>query len=113
MKSPKRYITDWRIAYVADGKKQSHKRIRRVSLDEFYALVTGQQDAFCQMCMALPCVVEEAVNNIDIAATPIDTVFSELSGIANNKDGSFAPALYLLGFKDYIGFGGMLPPASS
>lgn len=29
-----------------DGKKVGHKLIRRVSLDQFYALVTGQEDAF-------------------------------------------------------------------
>ena len=28
-----------------DGKNVSHKKIRRVSLDQFYALVTGQEDA--------------------------------------------------------------------
>lgn len=34
-----------------DGKSVSHKRIRRVSLDKFYELVTGQEDALYQMCM--------------------------------------------------------------
>lgn len=42
-----------------DGKNVSHKRIRRVSLDHFYSLVTGQEDAFYQMCMVLPKVIEK------------------------------------------------------
>ena len=29
-----------------DKKKVGHKLIRRVSLDQFYALITGQEDAF-------------------------------------------------------------------
>lgn len=33
-----------------DQKRVSHKRIRRVSLDQFYALVTGDQDAFFIKC---------------------------------------------------------------
>ena len=44
-----------------DGKKVSHKKIRRVSLDQFYALVTGQEDALYQMCMVLPKVIEKVV----------------------------------------------------
>ena len=34
-----------------DKKKVGHKLIRRVSLDQCYALVTGQDDAFYHMCM--------------------------------------------------------------
>ncbi len=45
-----------------DGKSVSHKKIRRVSLDQFYALVTGQEDAFYKMCMVLPKVIEKVVN---------------------------------------------------
>ena len=40
-----------------DKNKVSHRRIRRVSIDQFYALVTGQEDAFYQMCMKLPDVI--------------------------------------------------------
>ena len=33
-----------------DGQRVGHRLIRRVSMDQFYALVTGQNDAFYQMC---------------------------------------------------------------
>ena len=39
-----------------DGRSVSHRRIRRVSMDQFYALVTGQEDAFYQICMVLPSI---------------------------------------------------------
>ena len=42
-----------------DGKKVSHRRIRRVSLDNFYSLVSGEEDAFYQMCMVLPSVIDK------------------------------------------------------
>lgn len=29
-----------------DGQKMKHKLIRRVSIDKFYELVTGEKDAF-------------------------------------------------------------------
>lgn len=34
-----------------DGKKVGHKLIRRVSIDKFYELVTGEKEAFFNMCM--------------------------------------------------------------
>lgn len=37
-----------------NGVKVSHRKIRRVSIDKFYEIVTGQSDAFYQICMVLP-----------------------------------------------------------
>ena len=45
-----------------DGKNVQHRRIRRVSMDQFYAVVTGDENAFYKMCMALPEVINEVVN---------------------------------------------------
>ena len=39
-----------------------HSRaIRRVSLDKFYELVTGEADAFYQICVVLPEVIDEVI----------------------------------------------------
>ena len=65
-----------------DQKRVSHRRIRRVSLDQFYALVTGEQDAFYQMCMILPEVISDVVTNSE-SKVPHDTVLEELKNIAN------------------------------
>jgi len=87
-----------------DGTKQKHRLIRRVSIDEFYNLVTGVPDAFYQMCMILPDVIEEVVKELDTTTSPKDTVFNTLRNTADSKGGSFALALYLLGFNSYTGF---------
>lgn len=68
-----------------DQKKVSHRRIRRVSLDQFYALVTGEQDAFYQMCMLLPEVINDVVMNSD-AKVPHDTVLEELKNITDSME---------------------------
>lgn len=86
-----------------DKAKVSHRLIRRVSLDRFYALVTGQQDAFYQMCLVLPDVIESVVSGSGIK-TPNDTVMQELRAIADDKGVSIAMAIYLLGFSTYNGF---------
>ncbi len=92
----------WAVS--VDGAKQKHRRIRRVSMDEFYKTVTGQENAFCKMCMALPAVIQEVVSDADNISVPCDTVIEELQQIADEKNGSFALALYMLGFESYIGF---------
>ena len=86
-----------------DKRKVSHRLIRRVSLDRFYALVTGQEDAFYQMCMVLPDVIESVVNTADIRI-PHDTAMQELQEIADQKGISIAMAFYMLGFSTYNGF---------
>lgn len=92
-----------------DKKKVGHKLIRRVSLDQFYAIVTEQEDAFYQMCMVLPYVIEKAVKELEGNIVPHDTVIDELKELAakqdiESEDLSIAMAAYMLGFGSYIGF---------
>ncbi|MFM7390260.1 MAG: Eco47II family restriction endonuclease, partial [Vampirovibrionales bacterium] len=51
-------------AIKVDNVQKKHKRIRRVSMDEFYALVTGNQTAFYDMCMVLPDVIQTVVGSL-------------------------------------------------
>lgn len=92
----------WSVS--VDGARQKHRRIRRVSIDEFYKVVTGQEDAFFKMCMVLPSVIQEVVENSENITVPNDTVIEELQHIAEERNGSFVLALYMLGFESYIGF---------
>ena len=92
-----------------DGKKVGHKLIRRVSVDQFYALVTGQEDAFYQMCMVLPSIIQKAVDELEGSVVPHDTVIEELKAIASKQridDDNLATAMavYMLGFGSYNGF---------
>jgi len=92
-----------------DGQKMGHRLIRRVSLDQFYALVTGQDDAFYQMCLILPKVIQNVVETEGTNLIPHDTVMQELLTIAaengiENNDLAISMAIYLLGFSSYNGF---------
>ncbi|HIT90536.1 MAG TPA: Eco47II family restriction endonuclease, partial [Candidatus Merdenecus merdavium] len=85
------------------------KRIRRVSLDQFYALVTNEEDSFFQMCMNLPEVIEKVVNSSSDVKVPEDTVLKELQNIAKqigneSEELPMAMAVYMLGFSTYKGF---------
>lgn len=92
-----------------DKMKVGHKLIRRVSMDKFYSLVTGQEDAFHQMCMVLPETIQKAVGDMGTEVVPYDTVLDELRAISKeqnieSKDLSMAMAVYMLGFGSYDGF---------
>ena len=65
-----------------DKQKMGHKLIRRVSLDQFYSLVTGQEDAFYQMCLVLPKVIKSVVDTMDEINIPHDTVIEEIRSLA-------------------------------
>lgn len=90
----------WAISL--DGQRQKHSRIRRVSIDKFYELVTGEEDAFYQMCMALPSTIENLLAEVDALNVPKDTAFVELKEKA--AESSFELALFMLGFETYSGF---------
>ena len=86
-----------------------HKLIRRVSIDQFYALVTGQEDAFYRMCLILPQTIQSVVDTMDELSIPHDTVIEEIKSLAKelnieSEDLSIAMAVYMLGFNSYDGF---------
>lgn len=92
-----------------DGKNVQHRLIRRVSMDQFYAIITGEEDAFYKMCMALPEVISVVINEEGSVSVPHDTVMDELHRIAEKyvgqtKELAMAMAVYMLGFRSYMGF---------
>ncbi len=94
---------------MVDKKKVQHKLIRRVSMDQFYAILTGEEDAFYRMCMVLPQVIDLVVNEECGVKVPHDTVSDELEKVASlykdeNRELSMAMAVYMLGFNTYMGF---------
>jgi len=89
-----------------DGQQKKHRRIRRISMDKFYSLVTGQDDAFYQMCMLLPEIISKVVSERAETGIPQDTVMDELyATVQEDESAGFALALYMLGFYSYKGFG--------
>lgn len=91
-----------------DGKNVQHRLIRRVSMDQFYAILTGEEDAFYKMCMALPEVINSVVNEEGGVEVPHDTVIDELRKVESlygeeNGELSMAMAVYMLGFNTYMG----------
>jgi hypothetical protein len=82
-----------------DGQRHAHENIRRVSIDQFYALVTGEETAFKQLCEKMPVVIEDVVKSL-AQKNRVNTVFAELEKISPH----LLKSLYLSAFKKYQGF---------
>ena len=78
-------------------------------MDQFYAIVTGDQNAFYKMCMALPEIISKVVNEEGAVIVPKDTVVQELKNVSSlfeeqPEELAMAMAVYMLGFHTYLGF---------
>lgn len=87
----------WRISM--DGESFAHERIRRVSIDQFYALATGVPNAFKMLCEALPNALDDVIA-IQKQTPVTNTVLAELENISPD----LFKSIYLLAFRQYVGF---------
>lgn len=88
----------WKVSL--DGERMENQRIRRVSMDKFYEIVTGDKEAFYKICMELPALIDEIIEENKELQVGSDTVVDEL----REKNPDLLKALYLLAFKEYEGF---------
>lgn len=93
--SKKSQNTVWNIKL--DGKTVSNERIRRVSIDQFYTLVTGDAFAFKKLCEQLPVILSDVIGSKKGIS---NTVFEELLDLSPD----LIKSLYLLSFQKYEGF---------
>ena len=83
-----------------DGNRQiTNERIRRVSIEKFYEIVTGDKTSFKRLCEVLPKVIGDVVES-SVMNSRKNSVFSELYLISKDVQKS----LFLLAFNNYEGF---------
>ena len=87
----------WKLSL--DGTPTFDSRIRKVSMDKFYELVTGDAFAFKRLCDALPLIIDDVVAATALASAK-NTVLAELDAI----DPDLLKSIYLLSFSRYEGF---------
>jgi len=88
---------EWKISL--NGEKKARAKIRRVSIDKFYEIVTDDKNAFKDLCQVLPLVINDSIKSLNEDVIK-NSVFNELQTISNDVLAS----LYLLAFKTYEGF---------
>lgn len=89
---------EWKVSI--DGEKFSSNRIRRVSIDQFYAEVTGDPLAFKKVCDSLSPIIDEILFERPDFIPEHDSVFDEIIAV----DPDISKSLYLLAFRTYLGF---------
>lgn len=89
--------TPWIVSL--DSEQISDERIRRVSIDKFYEIVTGEREAFKNLCQKLPIVIDDVIESLEDEIMQ-NSVFEELEAISPN----ILKSLYLLSFSKYEGF---------
>jgi len=87
----------WKISI--DGIAYEHDNIRRVSIDKFYEMVTGEEDAFKQLCDVLPKVLDDVIGTLTVELME-NSVVEELTLVSDD----ILKSLYLLAFGKYEGF---------
>jgi len=87
----------WKISL--DENAFEHEFIRRISIDKFYEMVTGDANAFKKLCEALPVILDEVISSMDMNIIE-NSVFEELQGLSPNV----LQSLYFLAFQNYEGF---------
>lgn len=84
-----------------NGRHCENEHIRRVSIDQFYRIITGNKNSFFDLCNQLPITINDLIKEKRIGIVEKDTVLQELARKSPNK----LKALYLLAFENYEGFG--------
>ena len=89
----------WQVS--VNGNSICHGQIRRVSIDQFYALATGQADSFYQLCRYLPRIVDDVLTITNLGTIIQNTVLNELADIASDD---LLKNIFTTSFASYHGF---------
>lgn len=88
-------------------KYYSHPRVRIISGDKFYALLTGIPDAFAQLCEAIPRATHDYLANITASSSvgmTQNSVYSQLDSKAQRAGKSLVEQIMSDNFRTYNGF---------
>lgn len=81
-------------------KQQPCESLRRISIDKFYEIVTGDKEAFKKLCFQLPITIKKILQKEKELNIEKDKVLEELRLI----DDDILVSLYKLAFSTYEGF---------
>lgn len=88
-----------------NGKEYSHSRVYKISGDQFYSLLSGQDDAMFQLYKALPTAISDYLNssrhNEDIAE---NSALEEIKSITKTSNRSVLDQITFENYSYYLGF---------
>ena len=88
-----------------NGKEYSHSRVFKISGDQFYALLSGQDDALFQLYKALPRVIDDYLISIEKENTiKENSALEEISSETEKSNRSILNQITFENYKYYLGF---------
>ena len=88
-----------------NGKEYSHSRVYKISGDKFYALLTGQDDAFFAIYRALPLVISDFLAGLDKSKKKEgNSAISEIENSIKESDRTIFNQITFDNFGYYLGF---------
>lgn len=88
-----------------NGKEYSHSRVYKISGDQFYALLSGQEDAFFQLYKALPLAINDYLKSIDNKKViKENSALDEISSETEQTRRSILDQITFENYNYYLGF---------
>jgi hypothetical protein len=88
-----------------NGKEYSHSRVFKISGDQFYALLTGQDDAFFALYKALPIAISDFLAGVDKSKdSEANSALSEIKKAKKESKRTVFDQITFENFGYYLGF---------
>ncbi|MDA3910207.1 MAG: Eco47II family restriction endonuclease [Bacteroidales bacterium] len=88
-----------------NGKEYSHSRVFKISGDQFYALLTGKQNAFYELYKALPVAIDDYLDTVkDTKCNSANSALSEIIEETKATKRSILDQITFENYSCYFGF---------
>lgn len=88
-----------------NGKEYSHSRVFKISGDQFYALLSGSENALYELYNALPKAIDDFLKTVDkIQNKSINSALSEIKDETENSNRSILDQITFENYSYYLGF---------
>ncbi len=88
-----------------NGKEYSHSRVYKISGDQFYALLSGQENALFQLYKALPIAIKDYLNSIEQDKTVIkNSALDEIKTATQSTKRTILDQITFENYSYYLGF---------
>ncbi len=88
-----------------NGKEYSHSRVYKISGDQFYALLSGQEDAFFQLYKVLPTAIQDYLESINKSDVKVEnSALDEIKQETTLTNRSILDQITFENYSYYLGF---------
>ncbi len=88
-----------------NGKEYNHSRVYKISGDQFYALLSGQKDAFFQLYKVLPVAIKDYLNSIEKNNSVTEhSAFAEIKSETEKSGRGILDQITFENYGYYLGF---------